>query len=253
MKKVFKLALSFALILSTFLLSSCLIDIKPVNYQELVNEITFNTMRANVTVIATEKTSPATEKKRSGSGIIFYEDGTSYYLLTNHHVVGKISSTSSMSYSVEDCFENVYPAKLICLDINYDLAVVSFKKDKDLPLSVIEFADSNPRISAKVICLGQPLEQNNAISMGVISLYKKEQIEDSSLSNVDFPVIIHSAPIFSGSSGGALLNTSLKLVGVNYAGCSEKDEFLYGCAIPIEKIIEYLKSVSFYPLPESNH
>ena len=54
-------------------------------------------------------------------------------------------------------------------------------------------------------------------------------------------MILHTAPLEHGSSGGALLNYDLELVGVNYAIANIKEtESKYSLAIPIEKVSEFL-------------
>lgn len=54
-------------------------------------------------------------------------------------------------------------------------------------------------------------------------------------------MIRHDAPTAPGSSGGAILNASLKLVGLNFAGATTNSgSFLYGLAIPAQRIHEYL-------------
>ena len=60
------------------------------------------------------------------------------------------------------------------------------------------------------------------------------------LTNVEFGVFAHTAEVRRGSSGGALVNSALQLVGINYAGKSG-DEFSNGYAIPINKIHEFIE------------
>ena len=59
------------------------------------------------------------------------------------------------------------------------------------------------------------------------------------MSNVRFDVMTHTAYINHGSSGGPLLNSELKVVGVNFAGSETAEK---GCAVPAEKVAEFLSA-----------
>lgn len=219
-----------------------------VDYADLTNLITTKIMKSNVTVYAKNIDTifwgaiTIDDKTFSGSGIIFYEaDNGYYYVLTNNHVTVKRSGWDKVKYTIEDYLGNKYEATAICMSSTYDLAVLRFKKNSTL--NVIELGTTNPINGTEVVSLGQPKGQTNAISYGKILRYvtgsKLNNCEDYQ-SNVRFEVIKHNAYMRSGSSGGALLNTDLKLIGINYA-LNDSDDFQYGLSIPISKINEYLK------------
>ena len=59
--------------------------------------------------------------------------------------------------------------------------------------------------------------------------------------NVTFTVLEHNAETNGGSSGGAILNIDLELIGIHYAGSRDSSgNFVRGYAIPIDKIHEFL-------------
>jgi S1-C subfamily serine protease len=59
---------------------------------------------------------------------------------------------------------------------------------------------------------------------------------------VKFPVLWHSARCDNGSSGGALLDASLKLIGVNFAtGQNTDGSFKFGFAVSGAKLLEFLR------------
>ena len=68
--------------------------------------------------------------------------------------------------------------------------------------------------------------------------------ETTLISNVTFNVIVHSAYINSGSSGGALVDENLKLVGINFASASieSTSKYLYTYAIPASKAKEFINN-----------
>lgn len=218
-----------------------------VNYADLTNIITTKIMKSNVTVYAKNikkvifELIPVNSQTHTGSGIIFYESSGYYYVLTNNHVTVEHEGFNDVEYTIEDYLGNKYEATEIHMSASYDLAVLKFKKKDNL--NVIKLASSNPSLDAEVVSLGQPKGQTNAISYGEITTYVAgpalNNCEDYE-SKVRFDVIKHNAYMRPGSSGGALLDTELKLIGINYASNSS-DDFKYGLSIPIEKINEYLK------------
>ena len=61
------------------------------------------------------------------------------------------------------------------------------------------------------------------------------------VSKVEFELIWHTAYANHGSSGGALINVSLDLVGINFAvATNENGEYLYCVSVPSVKIAEFL-------------
>ena len=62
-------------------------------------------------------------------------------------------------------------------------------------------------------------------------------------SNVNFDVITHSSIIEDGSSGSMLLDSNLRLIGINFASkVDENNNYLYSYAIPLTKVVEYIKN-----------
>ena len=182
-----------------------------------------------------------------GSGIVIDVSGGWCYVLTNHHVVEKLSEYSRQKITVEDAWGNVYEADIYkndlkshaALDENYDLAVICFKytDNEKHSLYEIEFA-SNPTINENVISLGTPKGQKNTFTCGKVITYSKlSNSSDESLSNIAFDIIVHDANINRGSSGGPLINAKGQLIGLNFAGYSDGT---YGFAIPVSKINEFL-------------
>lgn len=225
---------------------------KPQVTEELMNEITLSTIRANVklkvekwnyqqSLLGTTKTDFSTS---TGSGIIYAERGGYYYCLTNNHVASKGGKDDS-SIKLIDCFEREYAGELVASDPNYDLAVVRFKvntQNAEKALCALDISEGSTAIGETVICVGSPSGQMNAVTFG--RLLTRENItvkgSDASLSNVQFSVFKHDAHMDNGSSGGALLNTSLKIIGINFAAGDSGGEFKYGFAIPSEKVVEFL-------------
>ncbi|MCK9537038.1 MAG: trypsin-like peptidase domain-containing protein [Bacilli bacterium] len=216
------------------------------NYSALINKISTEIIKSNVEIrVKNYNTFLGFETESitsSGSGIIIADAHGYYYILTNSHVVYKREGYSHIQYTVQDYIGNTYSASILnnSIDPNYDLATLVFKKGSTM-LSAIQIAKKNPLIGEEIIALGQPKGQNNTITFGKVLNYRKVNFsEPIASSTVNFPVAVHNAPIDCGSSGGAILNVGLNLVGINFAGSSSNNDFISAVAIPIEKVWEYL-------------
>ena len=179
---------------------------------------------------------------QTGSGVIIYENETSYFILTNNHVT-YLTANGNKSYKVKDAYENEYAATLHYSSAEYDLALLAITKNSsNKPLSVVTLA-SEVAQNAEICCaVGTPGGVRNAITFGKITDTKSITVSDTDIrsSNVTFPVFIHTAPIDHGSSGGPLLDGLGHLIGINYACEFSGDDFSEGYAIPLQRVLEFL-------------
>ncbi len=148
----------------------------------------------------------------TGSGVVAFENDI---ILTNAHVIED-------NYKIEVISENntKYQVDGI-LDYNKkkDMAILKLTSSKGL--KKVELG-SNIKIGKDVTAIGSPLGLKNTISTGIISGNFQDNIE----------VYQHTAPISSGSSGGALFDSNGKLIGITYA--SIKGGQNLNLAIPIK-------------------
>ena len=156
-----------------------------------------------------------------GSGVIVRADG---YILTNNHVV-----EGSQQIQVELTDKRVFPAKVIGIDPESDLAVIKIEGD-DFP--AIAFADSQAlQVADVVLAIGNPFGVfGNTVTMGIVSALGRTQVSESS----PFESFIQTdAAINQGNSGGALVNTNGELVGINSSIFTRTGDFSgIGFAIP---------------------
>ncbi len=216
------------------------------DYPELVNYIYQNTIKASIKVIAKSFQSRFSTKYNEaiGSGIIIKEDSFYYYALTNHHVIYVNSNEyAKVEYSIVDCYGDEHDAQVLASSTNYDLALIVFAKSTS-ELATVKMAETSEVTETEVFGLGNPKSLINSISFGNTNGKKaftpKEETKDKSY--VTFDVIVHSAFINNGSSGGGLLNYNLELMGINFASSvtTTDEEFIRGYAIPIERVKEFL-------------
>ena len=197
---------------------------------------------SKIPVFGTQSQSTATA---TGSGIIISEDG---YILTNNHVVSsgesesyfQVSEAAKVSVTLfNDTTE--YEAKIVGTDEQTDLAVVKIDK-KDLPKA--EFADSDSiKVGEFAMAVGNPLGLQSSITCGVVSAVNRE-ITDTD--GKKYTLIQTDAAINSGNSGGALVNSEGKVIGVNTLKLSGEDIEGMGFAIPINSTTDITSQLIQY-------
>lgn len=137
-----------------------------------------------------------------GSGVIVSADG---YILTNHHVV---DGAQEIKVDLKD--RRSVSAKLIGSDPPSDLAVLKIDEGG---LAALALADSdNVQVGDVVLAIGNPLGVGQTVTMGIISAKGRR----TGLSNGSFEDFLQTdAAINRGNSGGALVNSTGDLVGIN--------------------------------------
>ena len=226
-----------------------------INYADIVNLVSTEAIKANVSVTVKYINKgfgfETTVGTSNGSGVIFDYSNGEYYLLTNNHVVysKEMSERSEgRKFFVTDYSGNEYQATLVegSAKAEYDLAILKFSSEE--AYKVLDIAEMNSERGSSVISLGQPQGQPNTITMGENIGYGRVTISDSDTTecNVSFDALRHNAYINNGSSGGALLDTNLDIIGVNYAGAApEEGKEPSSYSIPAEKIREFLTLVGY--------
>ncbi len=145
---------------------------------------------------------PQPRQRALGSGVVISADG---YIVTNHHVVD-----GAEQITVEFTDRRTESAKLVGTDQPSDLAVLKVES-KDLP--VLTLGDSDRvRVGDVVLAVGNPLGVGQTVTSGIVSAKGRY----TGLSDGSFEDFIQTdAAINQGNSGGALVNTSGELIGIN--------------------------------------
>lgn len=183
----------------------------------------------------------------SGSGIIISEDG---YILTNNHVVSSSSSESNSYYQITDAGkvtvtlfgdETEYEAKIVGQDEQTDLAVIKIEKSG---LTKAEFADSDSvKVGEFAMAVGNPVNMNSTVTTGIVSAVNRK-ITDSD--GKTYTCIQTDAAINSGNSGGALVNSEGKVIGINTLKLSGTGIEGIGFAIPINSTTDITSQLIQY-------
>ena len=181
----------------------------------------------------------------TGSGIIISDDG---YILTNNHVVS--SSESEAYYQVSEATkitvtlfndDTQYEATIVGTDEETDLAVI---KIDATGLTKAEFADSDSiKVGEFAMAVGSPLGLQSTITCGVVSAVNREVTDTD---RKTYTLIQTDAAINAGNSGGALVNSEGKVIGVNTLKLTGNDVEGMGFAIPINSTTDITSQLIQY-------
>ncbi|MEO6490900.1 MAG: trypsin-like peptidase domain-containing protein [Ferruginibacter sp.] len=168
------------------------------------------------------------EQRASGSGVIISEDG---YIVTNNHVV---QNADEITVTLNN--KRTYKAKVIGTDPSYDLAVIKIEATA-LPYLLYGNSD-DVKIGQWVLAIGYPLNLETTVTAGIVSAKARSlglNRDKSGNPNGGVESFIQTdAAVNMGNSGGALVNTDGKLIGVNSAIASPTGYYSgYSYAIPV--------------------
>lgn len=161
----------------------------------------------------------------TGSGFFIDSDGTA---VTNYHVVEDAASAVILTPDGE-----TYDVELLLgCDSEKDIAVIKVQGEN---FSCVKLGDSDlVRNGQEIFCIGSPQGLDNTISSGLVSNASRE---------VDGRNYIQiSAPISSGSSGGAVFNNKSEVIGISSAGFTEGQNL--NLAIPINEVSTIERNVN---------
>jgi serine protease DegS len=138
-----------------------------------------------------------------GSGVIINEAG---HIVTNHHV---IANADSVRVQLED--GRIADAHIVGRDPDTDLAVLKINLT-NLPTATFGRSDQL-QVGDVVLAIGNPIGLSHTVTHGIVSATSRQQLGIAPLE--DF--IQTDAPINFGNSGGALVDSSGALIGINTA------------------------------------
>ena len=170
----------------------------------------------------------AFESQGEGSGSIIDREG---HVLTNFHVV---EGANKVDVTLFD--GNTYKAQLVGGDPSSDVAILKIDAPPESLFPVTFGSSSNLLVGQRVFAIGNPFGLERTLSTGIISSL------DRSLPGRRGPrpmksIIQIDAAINPGSSGGPLLDSHGRMIGMNTAIASKTGESVgVGFAIPVNTI-----------------
>jgi S1-C subfamily serine protease len=180
----------------------------------------------------------------SGSGFVLDTDG---HILTNYHV---IENAQRIEVNLDD--ETIVQAEIVGVDPRNDVAVLKVNVPAERLTPVELGASSNLVVGQRAIAIGNPFGQfSRTLTTGVISALDRtlEGPEGRTITGI----IQTDAAINRGNSGGPLLDSNGRVIGINTAIFSPTGTSTgIGFAVPIDtvkRLLPDLLEVGRFPHP----
>lgn len=181
------------------------------------------------------------EASTSGTGIIVGKNDTELLVVTNAHVVDNVSNLKCVFVDDQSVNATVKGSKS-----DQDIAVVAvslsdISSDTLSKIAIAELADSDTiTVGQQVVAIGNALGEGQSVTTGIISALDRS----ITVNNVTFSgLIMTDAAINSGNSGGALLNSSGKVIAINFAKTSSDGVEGMAYSIPVSNVKDLINSL----------
>jgi S1-C subfamily serine protease len=163
----------------------------------------------------------------TGSGFMWDDAGD---IVTNFHVV---RDAAAARVTLAD--HTSYPAELVGVAPEYDLAVVRIHAPKDKLRPILVGSSHDLQVGQKVFAIGDPYGLDQTLTSGIISALGRSirSVTDAPIDNI----IQLDAAINPGNSGGPSLDSAGRLIGINTAIYSPSGSNAgIGFAIPVDTV-----------------
>src|SRR5215831_3829870 len=218
-------------------------------FRQVNNSVVQITSKAPTAGVANPSNQSSSNVTTLGSGFVYDKRG---HIVTNGHVLG---DAKVVDVTFPD--GNRYTAKVIANDLYSDIAVLQISQNSSQlqrqllsSLKPLVLANSsNLEVADTVIAIGNPFGLSDAMTTGIVSAIGRSI--PVSVGGFSIPNAIQTdARVNPGDSGGPLLNTRGKMIGMNTAITGTNKLSGIGFAIPsntITKIVPILIQKGYYP------
>ena len=191
------------------------------------SEIDFDNVSSSIVKL---ETTTGRSSKNFGSGIIISQDG---YIVTAYHL---LRNAYNISVNI---LGDKYDANIIGFDEYSDIAVIKVNTTGLKPIQIETKLDL--KIGDQVYAIGNPFNVGISVSSGILSATGRN------FGNPYLDILQTDASINKGNSGGALINSKGRLVGINtsIATLSGGSDGV-GFAIPSDKILSISEEIIKY-------
>jgi putative serine protease PepD len=177
----------------------------------------------------------SSQESALGSGVVLNAAGL---ILTNNHV---IASGGTVSVRLSD--GRTVPAEVVAADTTHDLALVQATGLSGLTPATFG-TDAGVAVGDTVLAFGAPLGLEGTVTSGIVSALNREV---STSSEKLTGLLQTDAAINEGNSGGALVDTSGDIIGINVAIATASDSSTgsvgVGFAIPADTVTTVVKQL----------
>jgi S1-C subfamily serine protease len=168
------------------------------------------------------------EAEGAGSGAVLDRQG---HIITNYHVID-----GAQQIEVTLASNSSFPAKLVGGDKEYDIAVLKIDAPQNELFPIAMGASDNLRVGQRVFAMGNPFGWEGTMTTGIISSLKRDlpsRVEGRTMK----ALIQTDAPMNPGNSGGPLLDSNGRMIGMCVAIATRTGSNTgIGFAIPIDRI-----------------
>ncbi|MDR3147598.1 MAG: trypsin-like peptidase domain-containing protein [Treponema sp.] len=169
-------------------------------------------------------------------GSAFFVDASGL-LITNYHVIAsEVDPTyegySRMTIRMGDSTSPRIPARVIGWDSALDLALIKAEISPEYVFSVVDRLV--PQVGDSVLAIGSPGGLEKTVTMGIVSALSRRFLQIGDVIQID-------AAVNPGNSGGPIVDTSGRLVGIVFAGIEQYPGLNF--AVPAERLAAALPAM----------
>lgn len=180
----------------------------------------------------------------SASGVIMSSDG---YIVTNYHVIPSLNEPNRAVWA-QTANGKLLQAFIVGFDRRTDIALLKIKAKNLTPININPHY--LPKVGDIVLAIGNPNNLGMTVTHGIISATARtgSGLLTREMMNIREglqDLIQTDAPINSGNSGGALVNSNGDLVGINTASFNQYHSGTYGIsfAIPTKLVVRVMNEI----------
>lgn len=184
-----------------------------------------------------------------GSGIVVAPDK----ILTNAHVVELVRDEPNIVIGIIPAEgTRSYGARIVAFSPGNDLALLQLREGT---LSPATFFATATQDGQSVIAIGYPGNVDRAQGMSLSDIIqpmtpvKTSGTVSTGRSSKQYDTVLHTAPMAAGNSGGPLVDTCGRVLGVNsFGSISDGNDAEYGFAVSNREVASFLRQAGVQPL-----